>query len=290
MTLRIETINEMKNAVNNALKENKTVGFVPTMGYLHDGHLSLVRRCVKENDITVVSIFVNPIQFGRGEDLDSYPRDIKHDMELLEKAKVDYVFVPSLSQMYPKGYDTFVNVYGVTEGLCGSSRPTHFMGVCTVVAKLFNICRPTRAYFGQKDFQQTVVVKKMAADLDMDTQITVCPTVRESDGLAMSSRNSYLTADLRRNAGIIYKALKTAEMTVLNGETDCTAVKKIIADMIGRNKDARIEYIEIRKQTDLSLIDKIINEAVIAVAVKIGDTRLIDNILVGGKCDADHRS
>jgi pantoate--beta-alanine ligase len=192
--------------------------------------------------------------------------------------------------MYPKGYNTFIYVNKVTEGLCGASRPLHFRGVCTVVAKLFNICTPTRAYFGQKDFQQTVAVRKMIDDLNMDIGMTVCPTVREDDGLAMSSRNTYLTKEQRAVAPVIYKALQTAKEKINSGETSCEDIKKVIADTLRQNKDISIEYIEIRRQKDLAEIEMIVEDAVIAVAVRLGKTRLIDNILVGGRHNEDHCS
>ena len=186
------TVKEVKNVVNILRKSGKTIGFVPTMGYLHEGHLSLARKSVSENDITIMSIFVNPTQFGPNEDLDKYPRDFERDEKLAEGAGVTYIFYPDVKEMYPDGYNTYVEVNDITKILCGKSRPTHFKGVTTVVCKLFNIINPDKAYFGQKDAQQVIVIKKMVRDLNMDLEIVVCPIVREEDGLAMSSRNSYL--------------------------------------------------------------------------------------------------
>lgn len=213
----VKNIDEMKK-ICRELRKEKTIGFVPTMGYLHEGHLSLVRRSKKENDITVVSIFVNPTQFGPNEDYNSYPRNLNRDASLLEKEDVDYVFIPEIEQMYPKDYSTYINEESLSRHLCGRSRPGHFRGVCTVVTKLFNIVKPNRAYFGQKDAQQFRVIRRMVRDLNMDVEVIECPIVREPDGLAMSSRNIYLSTEERNQALALNRSLKIAENLYRSGE------------------------------------------------------------------------
>lgn len=286
----VNKITEMKNIVNDAYEKDLEIGLVPTMGHLHNGHISLIKRSVKENDITIVSIFVNPIQFGKGEDYDSYPRDLTKDIEMIDRINADYIFTPEITEMYPDGYDTFIEIGKITKPLCGISRPTHFKGVATVVAKLFNICNPKKAYFGQKDFQQTVVIKKMVKDLNIDVKVIVCQTVRESDGLAMSSRNSYLSDKQRDNAQIIYRSLQNAKKLIEKGETDPKIIIQMITSMINEIEEMKIDYIDIRRQNDLSEVKFINEKIVIAIAVKLGYTRLIDNILIGGKNDADNCS
>lgn len=257
-----------------------TVGFVPTMGYLHEGHLSHVIRSRRENDYTGVSIFVNPTQFGPNEDFDRYPRDYPRDFALLEKEQVDFVFLPSQAEMYPHDYNTWVEVAGVTDRLEGAIRPGHFRGVATVVNKLFNIVEPTRAYFGQKDAQQCVVIKKMVADLNMNLEIVISPTVREPDGLAMSSRNVYLGPDERSQAPVLYQALSTARKMWIEGERNAAALQQAMADLIRKQPLAVIEYISIADALTLRELENVVPPALISLAVRFGKTRLIDNILL----------
>jgi len=255
-----------------------SVGFVPTMGYLHEGHLSLTRRARAENSIVVVSIFVNPTQFGPAEDLSTYPRDPERDLALLEKENTDIVFMPSGEEMYPEGLDSWIEVKKVTEPLEGSLRPGHFKGVATIVAKLFNIVEPTRAYFGQKDAQQAIVIKKMVTDLNMNLEIVVVPTVRESDGLAMSSRNIYLNPQERRAAAVLFKALTLAQQLRGNGENDAKHIRQEITHLIDKEPLAKIDYVSIADAQTLEELSEIDRPAVASLAVRIGNTRLIDNI------------
>ncbi len=256
------------------------VGFVPTMGYLHEGHLSLVRRAKVDNSIVVVSIFVNPSQFSPAEDLRNYPRDISRDLELLSKEKTDIVFIPSDEEMYPADFSTWVDVGGITEKLEGVCRLGHFRGVATVVIKLFNIVRPARAYFGQKDAQQALVIKRMVANLNMDIQIVVVPTVRESDGLAMSSRNIYLNSEERHAATVLFEALSLARELCHDGENDADRIRQQMTLLIQKEPLAQIEYISIADAETLEET-KIIDRHVLAsLAVKIGKIRLIDNSLL----------
>lgn len=264
----------------------KTIGFVPTMGALHEGHLSLVRRAKDENDITVVSIFVNPTQFGPGEDLERYPRDVEGDMEKLEAEGVDILFLPESEDIYPEGYSTYVNVEGITEGLCGRFREGHFRGVATVVTKLFNIVRPSTAYFGQKDYQQSLVIKKLVRDLNFDIDIVVCPTVREPDGLAMSSRNQYLNEEERQAATVIFKTLKLGVNLLKDGKSPKVVRNIMWEEMRKEPLVKEIEYLSVyhpESLTDLAEMpeDKGSEGAyLLAAAVRIGSARLIDNILV----------
>lgn len=255
-----------------------TVGFVPTMGYLHDGHLALVRRARAENPAAVASIYVNPAQFGAGEDFASYPRDLDRDLELLRGEGVDIVFVPSGDEMYPPGFSSWVDVQKVTERLEGAARAGHFRGVATVVAKLFNIVRPDRAYFGQKDAQQVIVIKRMVADLNMGIDIVVVPTVRESDGLAMSSRNIYLSADERRAATVLFKALTAAQQSARSGEKDAAKLRRQMIGLIEIEPLARIDYVSIADPGTLEELTDLDRPAVASLAVMIGGTRLIDNM------------
>jgi len=257
-----------------------SVGFVPTMGFLHQGHLILVRRAKEENSTAVVSIFVNPTQFGRGEDFRQYPRDLDRDLEMLEGVKTDIVFVPSEEEMYPSanGFNSWVDVEGVTEQLEGASRPGHFRGVATVCAKLFNIVQPTRAYFGEKDAQQVVVITRMVADLNMNLEIVVVPTVRESDGLAMSSRNTYLSPRERKAAPVLFQALSLAGELWRGGERDAAKIRRKMTALIQKEPLARIDYISITAPDTLEELRKIDRPALVSLAVKIGTTRLIDNI------------
>ncbi|MDO8717118.1 MAG: pantoate--beta-alanine ligase [Dehalococcoidales bacterium] len=278
----VKTIAAMKKARQSFLgKDTGTVGFVPTMGYLHEGHLELVRHAKSENNRTVVSIFVNPAQFSPGEDLASYPRDIPRDLEMLEKIGPDIVFIPSPQGMYPPRFSTWVNVEKVTERLEGAVRPGHFRGVATVCAKLFNIVQPTIAYFGQKDAQQVVVIKKMVADLNLDIEIEVVPTVREPDGLAMSSRNIYLKPDERRAAIVIYRALKLCQKLWSQGEKDAHLVRRSMIDLVEQEPLAEvIDYISIADAETLEELHEIKPPALVSLAVKIGKPRLIDNIVL----------
>ena len=255
-----------------------TWGLVPTMGFLHEGHLSLVRRARQENDRLAASIFVNPTQFAPDEDFQAYPRDVNRDLELLEREGVDLVFVPLESTIYPPGFQTSVVVSEVTQRLEGASRPTHFRGVTTIVAKLFNIIRAQRAYFGQKDAQQVIVIQRMVHDLNFDVQIVVCPTLREADGLAMSSRNSRLAPSQRTAAPILYRALTQARSAVTEGERDANILRYLMAAEIEREPLARLDYVSVADATTLQELNAIYDRALLSGAVFIGDVRLIDNI------------
>jgi pantoate--beta-alanine ligase len=275
----IKTISEMRN-LRRQLTE--PVGFVPTMGYFHEGHLSLVRQARKENPSVVVSIFVNPTQFGPSEDFRDYPRDLRRDLELLQN--VDIAFVPSEKEMYPSGFSSWIDVERITQRLEGASRPGHFRGVTTICAKLFNIIQPTRAYFGQKDAQQAVVIKKMVSDLNMNLEIIVVPTVRESDGLAMSSRNIYLDAEERQAAIVLFEALSLARHLWQSGEKDTDKIRHQMTSLIQKEPLARIDYVSIADANTLEELDVIDRPALASLAVRIGKTRLIDNVILkGGK-------
>ena len=273
----INTVEAMKG-LRTKLKE--PVALVPTMGYLHEGHLSLVRTARAECASVVVSIFVNPTQFNPCEDFKSYPRDPERDLSLLKREAVDIVFSPSPEEMYPEGFNGWVEVSGITERLEGESRPTHFRGVTTVVAKLFNIIKPYKAYFGQKDAQQAIVINKMVKDLNMDVEITTLPTIREDDGLAMSSRNSYLNPKERQAATILYKSLKKAEELYACGEKSADKLCSTMREMIKSEPLAEIDYISIASNETLVELNEVIPPALVSLAVKIGKTRLIDNILL----------
>jgi pantoate--beta-alanine ligase len=255
------------------------VGFVPTMGYLHEGHLVLVKQAREENSSVVVSIFVNPTQFGPKEDFKSYPRDIKRDLAML-KPLTDIVFLPSSLEIYPEDFDTWVVPGDITERLEGADRPGHFRGVATVVAKLFNIVQPTRAYFGQKDAQQVAVVKKMVADLNMNLQVVACPTVREADGLAMSSRNIYLTREQRRAATVLCRALTLARDLWEQGENEAGTIRREMTELIEKEPLAEISYISIARPETLKEMHRIKAPALVSLAVKFGKTRLIDNVVL----------
>ncbi len=274
----IENISRMLTFVKMMRREGKSIGLVPTMGYLHEGHLSLVKAAKKHTDVVIMSIFINPLQFGPKEDFEKYPRDLKHDEEAAREAGVDVIFYPSLKDMYPEGYATYVTVEKLTGNLCGESRPGHFRGVATVVTKLFNIVKPEVAYFGQKDMQQAMMIKKMASDLNMDIDVKIMPVVREKDGLAMSSRNMYLSDAERRDAAMIYQSLKNAEMLIKNGERDVRKIIRAVEDMIRSRQSARIEYVKLVDAKDLKDVKTITGETALAVAVFFGKTRLIDNI------------
>jgi pantoate--beta-alanine ligase len=273
----VRTVAEMKAIAREWKAQGKSVGFVPTMGYLHEGHLSLVRESRMKTDVTAVSIFVNPAQFGPREDLKAYPRDIARDAKLLDDEGVDALFVPEPEDVYPAGYETWVEVQGLQDKLCGRSRSGHFRGVCTVVLKLFNIVRPDAAFFGWKDAQQVIILKKMARDLNLDVRVEACPMVRDADGLALSSRNSYLSAEERRAALVLSASLREAREMIGAGERDAAAVAARVRATIGREPLARIDYIEVVDGEDLRTLEKIGGNTLIALAVFIGRTRLIDN-------------
>ncbi len=266
--------------LSDELKKTKKIGFVPTMGYLHEGHLALVRKASELGDVIVVSIFVNPIQFGPQEDLAKYPRDFERDTALLEKEQTDIVFYPSAEEMYHHDFSTYVEVKKLQDFLCGKTRTGHFVGVATVVTKLFNIVKPHFAVFGQKDFQQLAVIEKMVRDLNMDIEIVGCPTVREKDGLAMSSRNTYLSSSERDKALLISKSLKKAENLFLEGERNTAVLKKEVEGVLLQKEGVNIEYIDICDVHTLEDLDTINNKAVLAIACRIGKTRLIDNTIL----------
>jgi len=273
----IEAIDDMKRLRQQLAK---SVGFVPTMGYFHEGHLTLVRQARAENSSVVVSIFVNPTQFGPQENFNSYPRDTQRDLAMLEKEQVDIVFMPSVAEMYPPQFSSWVEVGKVTEKLEGASRPGHFRGVTTVVAKLFNIVQPTRAYFGQKDAQQLLVIKKMVADLDMNLEIVAVPTVREPDGLAMSSRNTYLNPQERQAAVVLYQALSLAQKLWSEGEKNAERLRQEMKAFIQKEPLADIDYVSIANAETLDELDKVTSSALVSLAVRIGKTRLIDNVVL----------
>lgn len=265
--------------------DGKKIAFVPTMGYFHEGHLSLMKEAKKMADCSVVSIYVNPTQFGPKEDFSKYPRDLDRDLKMAESVNVDVIFYPPDKEMYPANYQTYVDVEKVTQNLCGMSRQGHFRGVATVCNKLFNIVKPDFAVFGKKDFQQLVTIKRMVDDLNIDIQIVGSPTVRESDGLAMSSRNKYLNKDERKSALTLFKALKLAQKLYSNGEKKSSVIITEVEKLIKRASFTAIDYIKICDTRTLKDADKIKNQSVIALAVKVGNTRLIDNHVFGEKLD-----
>jgi pantoate--beta-alanine ligase len=273
-------IADMKAAVGELKAQSKSVGFVPTMGFLHEGHLSLVRECRKNCDIAVVSIFVNPLQFGPKEDFKDYPRDLDRDARLLKREGVDFLFHPEADEMYPESYRTIVEVAGLQDKLCGRSRPGHFKGVSTVVLKLFNIVQPDLAFFGQKDAQQAIILKKMARDMNLDIGIRVLPTVRDQDGLALSSRNTYLDAKERQAALVLTRSLAQAEMMFEAGERRANLIITAMKNLIGQEPLARIDYVEIVELEDLDPVETIDRDVLVALAVYIGKTRLIDNMIL----------
>ena len=275
----VETINEVRARVKEWKKQGLTIGLVPTMGYLHEGHQSLMDAARKENDKVVVSIFVNPMQFGPTEDLAEYPRDLDHDAKVCENAGVDLVFHPEPEEMYEPDFCSFVDMTGLTEGLCGKTRPIHFRGVCTVVNKLFNIVQPDRAYFGQKDGQQLAVVRRMVRDLNMDIEIVGCPIVREEDGLAKSSRNTYLSPEERKDALILSKTIALGE-ELAKTEKDAGKVVAAMKENIETEPLAKIDYVEAVDAVSMAPVNTLEGECMLAVAVYIGKTRLIDNTLL----------
>ncbi|MBQ9520278.1 MAG: pantoate--beta-alanine ligase [Acholeplasmatales bacterium] len=276
----VRTVNEVRKIVKEWKSKGYKVGYVPTMGYLHEGHKSLILKSVSENDKTIVSIFVNPIQFGPTEDLESYPRDIERDKKLVSDAGADLIFYPEVSEMYPSHFTTLVNTKEVSENLCGAKRPVHFGGVCTVLSKFFNIITPDRAYFGQKDAQQLAVVKRFVRDLNFDIEIIGCPIIREDDGLAKSSRNTYLNPEERKAALILSKSLAKGKDLILAGERDANKVIKCITDSLNTEKLAKVDYVSVVDNENIQYIDTIKGEVLVAIAVYIGKTRLIDNFII----------
>ncbi|GAB6086593.1 pantoate--beta-alanine ligase [Alkaliphilus crotonatoxidans] len=276
----ITGIEKMKKILREARKEDKAIGFVPTMGYLHRGHLSLIERASWENDVVVVSVFVNPTQFGVNEDFDVYPRDLDRDRQVAASGGAHYLFHPTIEEMYPEGYETYVEVLSLTGRLCGASRPGHFRGVTTVVAKLFNIIMPQRAYFGLKDAQQVAVITRMVKDLNMNVQIVPCPIVREEDGLAMSSRNVNLTAEQRRAALVLSQSLFQAKSMIEAGERDGKLIVSSIEQCIKREPAVTVDYIEAVDFETLNSVPYIQGKVLIALAARVGKVRLIDNIIV----------
>lgn len=276
----IEDISEMHNLAAQLRQEGRTIGFVPTMGALHKGHLSLIEYAKKEADVVIVSIFVNPAQFGPKEDLNQYPRDLEGDKDKTCSAGADILFVPTPYQIYPEGFRTYVSVEGLSDIMCGQARPGHFRGVATVVLKLFNIVKPHKAFFGQKDFQQTVIIKRMVKDLNVNMDIVVLPTVREADGLAMSSRNQYLENGDRQAAAVIYRSLLQAGRLFESGVSGTDKLRKTIVSVIKDEPSVQTEYISVINPETLEEESFAENGTVIVIAVRIGDTRLIDNIIL----------
>ncbi|MEE1263365.1 pantoate--beta-alanine ligase [Ruminococcus sp.] len=273
------TVNEVKAQVREWKSQGLSVGLVPTMGYLHEGHQSLIKRAVAENDRVVVSVFVNPIQFAPNEDLETYPRDLEADCALCESTGAAMVFHPEPEEMYGDDFTTFVDMTGVTKELCGKSRPTHFRGVCTVVNKLFNIAMPDRAYFGQKDAQQLAVIRRMVRNLNMNLEVVGCPIIREADGLAKSSRNTYLSAEERKAALVLSKAVFTGEKMIKDGERDGEKVLAAMRELIEAEPLAKIDYVEMVKWDSIEIHHEIDGPVLVAIAVYIGKTRLIDNFI-----------
>ncbi len=274
------TVEEVRKQVKAWKKEGLSVGFVPTMGYLHEGHASLMKRAVEENDRVVASVFLNPIQFAPNEDLESYPRDFDADCKLCDSIGVSLVFHPEPSEMYAEDFCTSVNMDILTKTLCGVTRPTHFSGVCTVVNKLFNIVTPDRAYFGQKDAQQLAVIRRMVRDLNMDIEVVGCPIIREEDGLAKSSRNTYLNPEERKAGLILSKAIFMGQKMVEDGETSAKVVRDAMVEKIESEPLAKIDYVEVVDGLTMQPIDSIKHPTLVAIAVYIGKTRLIDNFIV----------
>jgi pantoate--beta-alanine ligase len=271
---------EMQQRSEQYRREGITIAFVPTMGFLHEGHLSLMREGRRRGEVLIISIFVNPTQFGPGEDYDRYPRDMKRDLKLVQEVGVDICFTPSAHEMYPDGFQTSVEVQQVTKNLCGISRPHHFLGVTTVVAKLFNIVKPHLAFFGQKDYQQLITIKRMVKDLNMDIEVIGMPTIREADGLAMSSRNAYLSPQKRKDAARLYRSLVKGKELYAQGERSAATILPEVRKIIEEDKSAVIDYVKVCDAHTLEDIEEIKAEAVIALAVNMGKTRLIDNIIL----------
>jgi len=278
--ITLTTIADVRAACDAARAEGRRVGFVPTMGFFHEGHRSLMRAARADNDFVVVSLFVNPTQFGPGEDLAAYPRDLDGDRAAAEAEGVDALFLPTVDEMYPEGARTTVHVAGLTEGLCGASRPGHFDGVTTVVTKLFSIIGPSRAYFGRKDAQQLAVIRRMAADLDLPVEVVGCPLVREPDGLALSSRNTYLDADARQAATILSGALYMASEAVVRGQRDAAAIRQFVVDTIAQAPQVRLDYVEVVDAGTLEPVDHLTVDTLVALAAFVGKARLIDNVTI----------
>lgn len=276
----VKNISEVRSIVKAWHREGLTVGLVPTMGYLHEGHQSLIAKSVEQNDRTVVSVFVNPIQFGPTEDLDAYPRDLERDIQKVTEAGGDLIFNPEPSEMYPSHFTSFVDTTETTELLCGARRPIHFRGVCTVVSKLFNIVNPERAYFGQKDAQQLATIRRFVRDLDFDIEIVACPIVREADGLAKSSRNTYLSPAERQAALILSCSLEQGRAAVEAGELQSARIIDVITRSLQSEPLARVDYVEVVDFDNIQRVEQIGHETLIAIAVYIGKTRLIDNIII----------
>lgn len=276
----VETISEIRKQIKDWRKQGYSIGFVPTMGYLHEGHLSLVQKALEQNDKAVVSIFVNPMQFSPSEDLESYPRDFNRDKELLEKTGANLIFYPGAEKLYEDDFCTYVDMNRVSKELCGKSRPVHFRGVCTIVTKLFHIITPDKAYFGQKDAQQLAVIKRMVRDLNMDIEIVGCPIVREKDGLAKSSRNTYLSEEERRAALILSKAIFLGEQLVKQGERKASILKEKMKELIESEPLANIDYIEVVDANSIEKVEQLSGSVLTAIAVYIGRTRLIDNFII----------
>jgi len=274
----VATIAELRAILDGERAAGRSVGFVPTMGYLHDGHASLMRAARADTDVVVASIFVNPLQFGTGEDLDAYPRDLDRDTELAAAAGVDLLFTPAVEEIYPRPVLTTVSVAQVSEGLEGGSRPTHFAGVATVVAKLFSIVGPCRAYFGAKDFQQVAVVRRMTEDLSLPVEVVACPTWREPDGLAMSSRNVYLTPEERAAAPVVYTALRSGAAAIAAGERDPAAVRELMARIIEAEPLAQLDYAEVVDADSFTVPEPLAGNLRLLAAVRFGRARLIDNV------------
>lgn len=276
----VTRIAELRKFLEAERSTGKSVGFVPTMGYLHDGHVALVREASKQCDVVVVSIFVNPTQFGPNEDFQAYPRDLQRDTKVCEREGVGYLFVPSEEEMYSSDFLTFVEVQELTEGLCGASRPGHFKGVTTVVAKLFNIVRPHKAFFGEKDAQQLLVVKKLVRDLNFDLEVVGVPAVREKDGLAMSSRNKYLDPKERKAAPVLFRSLSLANEKIAEGEREADKVKQAMKELLETEPLVTLEYLSICRTEDLKEIDKLSGDVLVALAARVGKARLIDNLFI----------
>lgn len=276
----VSTVEDVRGRVREWREQGMSVGLVPTMGYLHEGHKSLIDKAVSQNDRVVVSVFVNPIQFGPSEDLATYPRDLERDADVCEKAGADLIFHPEPEDMYFDDFCTYIDMDGLTEGLCGKTRPTHFRGVCTVVGKLFHIVEPDRAYFGKKDAQQLAVIRRMVRDLNFNLEIVGCPIIREKDGLAKSSRNTYLSPGERQAAVILHRGLERGEELVRAGEKSAAAIVQAITEVIESEPLAKIDYVEVVDFDSIKSIETIQGSVLAAVAVYIGKTRLIDNFIV----------
>ncbi|HIE43771.1 MAG TPA: pantoate--beta-alanine ligase [Candidatus Omnitrophica bacterium] len=276
----IKEPHKLTQKIKELRRRGNTIGFVPTMGFLHDGHISLIKEARKETGVVVLSIFVNPTQFAPGEDYNRYPRALEWDRKISEKEEVDIIFAPAPEDMYPEGYSTYVEETHLSRILEGESRPSHFRGVTTVVLKLFNIIQPDISYFGQKDWQQAIIVKRMVRDLNIDTEIKILPTIREKDGLALSSRNTYLKGEERNSATILFHSLMEAKRLIEEGEIEPAEVSRRMEEMIQKEKFAKVDYIQIREPETLETVEKIKGRVIILLAVWIGKVRLIDNMII----------